>query len=203
VRFLDSDLLQGERLLLSKFANAIIRPADYHLSRFAADDLLWLVGMKDKEAIGGKLHLTTYRLLFRSHAANRLTGEFELFLPAVLAVRDASYLWTRKFAIDTAATHQEFIIWGIRRFVEATDAARAALTAESLATIRESVLARGTTLALKTQDGVEFANQVFAGVRKIAEASELVDNPLKAIAFMAARELFDDTLAERWDARFH
>jgi hypothetical protein len=62
---------------------------------------------------------------------------------------------------------------------------------------------RGTTPALKSQNGIEFANQVFAGVRKIAEASELADNPLKAITFETARELFDDTLAERWNARFY
>jgi len=203
MQFRDADLLEGERLLTSKLANAIIRPADYDLSRFFADDLLWTVGMKNKEAIGGKLHLTTYRLLFRSHAANRLTGEFELFLPAVVSVRDTSFLWTRKFAVDTETTHQEFVIWGIPHFLQAVEAARAALTVDSLSTIRASVLARGTTLALKTQTGIELANQVFAGVKKMQEVSEFVDNPLKAIAFKAVRELFDASVAERWNERFH
>ena len=202
MRFHDSDLLQGERLLESKFANAIIKPADYDLSRFFADDLLWTIGMKDKEAIGGQLHLTTYRLLFRSHPANRLTGEFELFLPVVVSVRDTSFLWTRKCAVDTDATHQEFIIWGIAHFLKAIEDARAMLTVDSLNTIQAAVLARGTTLGLETQNGVEIANQILTGARKIQEMSELVNNPLKAIAFMAARELFDDTVAERWSARF-
>ena len=202
MKFLDADLLPGEQLLESKFANAIIRPADYDLSRFFADDLLWTVGMKNKEAIGGQLHLTTYRLLFRSHPANRLTGEFELFLPVIVSVRDTSFLWTRKCAVDTDTTHQEFIIWGIPRFLKAIEAARAMLTVDSLGTIQAAVRARGTTLALETQNGIELANQVLAGARKIQEMSELVDNPIKAIAFMAARELFVDTLAERWSARF-
>ena len=41
MKFYDADLLHGERLLESRLANAIIRPADYDLSRFFADDLLW------------------------------------------------------------------------------------------------------------------------------------------------------------------
>ena len=88
------------------------------------------------------------------------------------------------------------------RFLKAIEAARAMLTVDSLGTIQAAVRARGTTLSLETQHGIELANQVLAGARKIQEMTELVDNPIKAIAFMAARELFDDTLAERWSARF-
>jgi hypothetical protein len=53
--------LRGEEYLVSKFANAVITPTDYGLSKFVADDLMWLGGMKNREALGGQLHLTTYR----------------------------------------------------------------------------------------------------------------------------------------------
>lgn len=91
-----NDLLPNETLLVSKYANAIVTPTEYGLTRLVADDLLWTVGMKNQEAIGGKIYLTSQRLLFRSHSLNRLTGDIEVFLPTILTLSDTSQLWTRK-----------------------------------------------------------------------------------------------------------
>ena len=202
MRFHDADLLRGEELLASKFANAVITPTDYGLSRFAADGLMWTVGMKNREAIGGQLHLTTYRLLFRSHSVNRVTGDIELFLPTILDFRNTSHLWTRKCAIDTSSARNEFVVWGVAEFLHRVAAARDALGVDAVSHIREAVLARGEDSGLRTQNMVEGINRIVAAGARVADAAEFVANPLKAIAFMAIEELFDNTVAERWNRRF-
>ena len=76
MKITDADLLDSEKLIQTKNANAVIKVDEHGLSRFAFDQLMWMVGMKGKEAIGGKIHLTNYRLIFKSHRINRLTGKF-------------------------------------------------------------------------------------------------------------------------------
>ena len=46
------DLFEGETVILSKNSNLIVQPKEFGLKKFAFDDLLWTVGMKNKEAIG-------------------------------------------------------------------------------------------------------------------------------------------------------
>ena len=41
-----SRLLAGEELLLSKKVNFVISVSDYGLSRFVADDLMWIAGLQ-------------------------------------------------------------------------------------------------------------------------------------------------------------
>jgi hypothetical protein len=202
MQFHDDDLLRGEELLVSKFANAVVTPAEHGLSRFAADDLMWTVGMKDKEAIGGQLHLTTYRLLFRSHTLNRLTGDIELFLPTILSLQNTSYLWTRKFAVDTSSARYEFVMWGIAKFLRRVTEASDALGVDSVARIRSAVLDRADGSGLTIHNGAERANRMFATTRQVAETAALVANPLKGLAVVAMEELFDNTVAERWNRRF-
>src|SRR5215208_3245432 len=106
------DLLPGEQVLESKASNAVVTLSDYGLSRFAFDKYMWVAGMKDKEAIGGTLALTSYRLVFQAHALNRLRGRYSIFLPAIMTLRDASFLWTRKIAVATPLTEFHFVLWG-------------------------------------------------------------------------------------------
>jgi hypothetical protein len=70
----DVRLLDGERVLLTCKANAVVVPSDYGLSRFAADDLLPLTGLAGQEAIGGRLSVTSLRLVFVAHPFNRING---------------------------------------------------------------------------------------------------------------------------------
>ena len=49
----EAALLPGERILLTKPANLVVEPKHFGLENFAFDDLLWTVGMKDKESLGG------------------------------------------------------------------------------------------------------------------------------------------------------
>lgn len=123
------DLLVDEELVVTKSANAVIRPSEYGLKRFPFDKYMPLVGMKGREAIGGKLHLTTFRLLFKAHAVNRAKGSFSIFLPTVTGVRNASRLATRKVRIETPSQEFEFVLWGIPGFLAAVNERREQLDA--------------------------------------------------------------------------
>jgi hypothetical protein len=94
------DLLPVEKLVLSKFANAIIKIEEHGLSQFFVDDLLGLVGMQGKEAIGGKLHLTNYRLVFKAHFLNRVSGKFSIALPTIQSIKDTSRFRTKRSRLE-------------------------------------------------------------------------------------------------------
>ncbi|MGW1746932.1 hypothetical protein ACWCRD_15240 [Streptomyces sp. NPDC002092] len=119
------ELLPGEGIILRKNANAVIDLREAGLSRFAFDDLMWLVGMQGKEAIGGRIYLTNYRLVFKSHRFNRVRGTFSVFLPAIEEVRDASFAVTRQVAISTGMQDSTFVVWGVPRLIEAIEQCRA------------------------------------------------------------------------------
>lgn len=86
-------LLDGERLLHTSKANAVIVPSDYGLSRFAADDLLPLVGLAGREAIGGHLSVTSLRLVFVAHRFNRLKGSTSIPLTTIEDARTWNLAW--------------------------------------------------------------------------------------------------------------
>ncbi len=67
------ELVEDEQLILYKNANFLVKRSDYNLDQLtrSADILLRPFGMQGTEAIGGRLYLTNYRLLFASHAFNR------------------------------------------------------------------------------------------------------------------------------------
>ncbi|MET8860368.1 hypothetical protein [Streptomyces sp. NPDC004579] len=119
------DLLPGEGIILRKNANAVIDVRQAGLSRFAFDDLMWLVGMRNKEAIGGRLYVTNYRLVFISHRFNRVRGTFSIFLPCIDEVRDSSFAATRQITVHTGTQDFTFVIWGIPRLLDTVDECRA------------------------------------------------------------------------------
>lgn len=136
------DLLAGEVLLQSKFANAVIALSDYGLERLPFDQLLQVTGFAGKEAIGGTLHLTNYRLLFTSHQLNRLTGRFSIFLPTILQLRDASGLFSKKLEVRTQTQSFVFVVWGVPALIRAITAAGAQLAPAQVAEMRALALAR-------------------------------------------------------------
>ncbi|MGW1536441.1 hypothetical protein [Streptomyces aureus] len=119
------DLLPGEGIILRKNANAVIDVRAAGLSRFAFDDLMWLVGMRNAEAIGGRLYLTNYRLVFKAHRFNRVRGTFSVFLPCVEEVRDSSFAATRQITVHTGTQDFTFVVWGIPHLLDTIDACRA------------------------------------------------------------------------------
>ena len=121
----DGVLLPGESILYTKRANAIVHPTDYGLGRFPFDKYMGLVGMKGREGVGGSLYLTTVRLIFRSHAFNRVRGTFNIFLPSIQQTFDTSQLAVRKVRVVTASQDYEFVMWGIPNFLALLTAQRA------------------------------------------------------------------------------
>ena len=122
------DLLSDERVVLSKRANSVVRYTEQGLQRVAAlHTVLQAFGWGGKEAIGGKLHLTSYRLLFKSHKINRLTGSFSIFLPTIRGVRNSSRGLVRRVTVTVAGQEHEFVVWGVPRLVAALDEQRRAL----------------------------------------------------------------------------
>ncbi|MBC5793935.1 hypothetical protein H5968_01925 [Sphaerospermopsis sp. LEGE 00249] len=120
--------LDGEKLLLSKASNAVFKISDYGLKSLPYDQLMSVMGFNGKEAIGGKLHLTNYRLIFKSHPLNRVTGKFSIFLPTINSVLDTSQFLTKKIEVSTHTQNFEFILWGIPSFIQAINSASNSLT---------------------------------------------------------------------------
>ena len=124
-----SALVEDEQLILHKNANFLIKRSDYSLDQLTrgADILLRPLGMQGMEAIGGKLYLTNYRLIFTSHAFNRVTGTFSIYLSTITDVKNTSVLFARKFTVSTSNQSFEFIAWNIPYLIIVILAARESL----------------------------------------------------------------------------
>src|SRR5438876_11734450 len=111
VHLTQDDLLSDEKVIVEKNVNAIIKLKDYNLrSRSRAN---WGA----TEGIGGRLHLTNYRLVFSSHGFNRVVGKFSILLPTIQKVKDTSIPLNRRIEISTQAQIFEFNVWGIPEFI--------------------------------------------------------------------------------------
>lgn len=147
------DLLNSERVLASKAANFVIRQADYGLGPLPSEHLMKYIGFAGKEAIGGRLHLTNRRLIFRSHAFNRMTGQLSIFLPEVTALRNASSLLVKKLDVQTAGSTETFIVWGVPSLIQTIERARAASNHAAAETVWRDVAANPESLG----DGLTFS----------------------------------------------
>lgn len=188
-----TELLDGETVLLQKAANAIIIPSDHGLSRFVADGLMHLVGMKDKEAIGGHLYLTTYRLLFKAHAINRLRGQFSIYLPTITEIKDTSRFISKKMQVHTQTHAYEFVIWGIPAVMDAIRAAQSQMTPAHLETLKYRLIHSGD---LQRQFGVnewvEGANVAITLHQRIETLLENGQDPLQLAELANLIELLQE-----------
>lgn len=161
----DVRLLEGERLLDTSKANAVIVAYDYGLSRFAADDLLPLVGLAGTEAIGGHLSVTSLRLVFVAHRFNRVKGSTSIPLTAIEDARN----WRSGLAVGvqivTRLASFQYVTWSRSRLLRAISDAR-------------------RTLGPDKERQIEAVSQLLEGfeVRRAAETLNI-----------AARNLFDIT----------
>ncbi len=135
------DLLPGEQYVLRKKANAVIDVREAGLSRLPFDGLMGAVGMRGEEAVGGRLHLTNLRLVFRSHAVNRVRGAFSVFLPCVEEIRNTSSGVTRRVTVSTAVQEFTFVVWGVPRLIDTVDRYRAGFDDAYLPEVATRVLA--------------------------------------------------------------
>jgi hypothetical protein len=175
------DLLAGENVILSKNANSIISLDQYGLSRFAFDQLMWAVGMQGKEAVGGRLHLTNFRLIFKSHPVNRVTGKFSILLPTIQDVRNTSAFLTRKIEVITKMQRFEFVVWGIPELIEAIKAAQARLTPEQTQFLRQNAAAIYPKLGegMRVFKAIENLNRSLLKADDLKKAAELAENPIQ------------------------
>lgn len=136
-------LMPGEKLLFSCKSNAVIVPFEHGLSRFAADELLPLVGLRGKEAIGGHLHVTTIRLAFKAHGFNRLRGSVSTPLPAIQEIGP----WRSRLAVGVEVTTpvaaQTYVTWSRSKLIRAVEDASRLLGPEQ----RTQLEAAGDALA--------------------------------------------------------
>jgi hypothetical protein len=126
---IEKSLLPGEEIGLSKLANLWVRPSEYGLSEFA------FAVTGDSEAIGGKAHLTNYRLIFAAHGINRLQGIHSIFLANVRQVRKG---WT-SLHVETETREYDFVMWFNRRFYEAIERERQAFGPKELRRLQSLV----------------------------------------------------------------
>jgi hypothetical protein len=115
---LESTLYPGETVLVRKPANAIVSLQDHGLEHL--DGTGWVmkkIGFGGKEAIGGLLYLTDRRLIFVSHALNRVVGRMSVLLPAITTATDRSGLITKKLRVTTHALALEFVVWGVKGLI--------------------------------------------------------------------------------------
>ncbi len=116
-------LVGDEQLLASAGANLVIRPADYDLGRFAADQLLWAVGMAGKESIGGKAYVTDCRIAFVAHRFNRLRGTLSIPITELDEVRPYWRGVKVGLVVKAGDVQHDLITWSRGRLVTAAQQA--------------------------------------------------------------------------------
>lgn len=183
----DADLLPGERHVMTKFANMVISVKESGLSRFAFDDYMGLVGMKGKEAIGGKAHLTNYRIIFKSHFFNRVRGKHSIFLPNVENISAT----TGKLIIDTSTQQFEFVMWFKAKVIKAIERQQSHMDANAIQQLKQAILADPDAIGAGLQKWatLEVINQICLGGRKIQSVLETLSGT-EVNAFVEIIELF-------------
>lgn len=184
-----TELLDGEKLLTSKPANAVIKLTDYGLKRLPYDHLMNLTGFKGKEAIGGMLHLTTFRLVFKSHPLNRVQGKFSVFLPAVTQFRNTSSLLAKRLEVSTEFQVHEFVVWGVDSFIIEASEGQRALTREQKTTLQNAVLAKPDKFISDTHVSRVMNNVALNAVEIMKKVAEISTNPLDLSAAINVLEI--------------
>jgi hypothetical protein len=156
--FTDKDLLPDEEILLSKMANLLVRPSDYGLSEFAFLDT------SGGEAIGGKAHLTNYRLVFAAHSVNRLTGWHSIFLPNIQELRKG---WTT-LGVMTETQQYSFVMWFNRHFHDAIEQAQQAFGRKELRRLQSLVRDNlpSVSQGLQRNELADMVNGFFLGLQQ-------------------------------------
>jgi hypothetical protein len=174
------ELLKGETLILSKPANAIIRPDEYGLTRFVGDKYMWVAGMQGLEGIGGKLHLTNYRLIFVAHAINRLTGKFTIFLPTVQGLKDNSGFFSKQLEVNTATQKYTFVVWGVPALITAIQTNRDKIDARQKKSIQRIAKANFEKVGggLGVNNLIEGLNIGLLVYKQVHEILEKANGPL-------------------------
>jgi hypothetical protein len=190
------ELVSGESILSDWPANFIIKISDYGLSKFCADAHMWTVGMKGKEALGGRLFVTSYRVIFATHPLNRVVGEFSIPLELIAGVKNKSFLVVRKIAVLCTLGDFEFVIWNIARFMALIEQQRRALDVNGWHAVLSSekgVLMGGS---LHISSAMEVANKALNVIGAAKQVADLAVNPLEFLREALIEEALERLVKE-------
>jgi len=193
-------LLPGERILLTRPANLVVKPKDFGLEDFAFGDLLWAVGMKDKESLGGAIHLTNYRILFKSHRYNRLRGMISIFLPTIQQLENRTVLIFGKLVVTTMSTRVELVLSDVDGVMRGIVLAKDEIDEVTLTGLKNHVIRYPDRCSdgLQSWDAVNKLNDLVNVGKKTADAASAITNPLGVLSSIFMSELLDKTLIAKW-----
>ena len=199
-----SELLEAEQVLHSAPANLVVKVSDFEIGPFAFDDLLWALGMRGQEALGGRIHLTNRRLLFRTHQLNRLRGTLSVWLPTIQEAANTSYMMVQRLTVRTGSGRINLIIGDVDAFIGQIDEARKAITASDIAGIRSALEADPHRFVegLKGWDALNRANKLARLAKQAGQVAEVVTTPVAGLAAIFATEMFDDQVAKPFSEQF-
>lgn len=185
----NDDLLLGEKVFLSKNTNAVIKISDYGLKKLPGgiDKTLSLIGFGGKEAIGGQLHLTNFRLIFKSHPANRLKGKFSIFLSTIITVKDISVFLSKKIEIKTLGQSYEFVVWGIPLLMQEINKEKNAINDKQLLELKNLL----TSDYSKIGTGLEYCNNIDILIQAIPNISAILKDPMSLSSLTNLIEFLD------------
>jgi hypothetical protein len=191
-----TELLEGEQVVVGKAANAVIKQSDYGLERLPYDHLVNRIGFKGKEALGGNLHLTNFRLVFKAHRINRVQGKFSIFLPAITQFRNTSSFLVKRLEIRTELQIFEFVIWGVDEFIRVATNRQLALTNPQKTALQEA--ARNKPAQFISDTHVSSAvNNMAMNVPEIAKkVAGIATNPLDLSAAISVLEIIEMVFKE-------
>jgi hypothetical protein len=172
-------LLSGEAILSELPANFIINISQYGLSRFCADGLMWTVGLQGKEALGGRLFVTNYRVIFATHPLNRVTGEISIPLDIVSGVQNRSVFIMKRVAVLCALGELEFVVWNVGRFMACVEEGRRVLDVTAWRAVLQAQrdVLRGSTMHI--QSAIEGVNRALNAIGAARKTVESAINPLE------------------------
>ncbi len=177
-------LLPGEEILVTKRANFVISITDFGLSRFVADGLMWTVGMEGKEAIGGKLYLTNYRLVFISHFLNRVRGSVSIFLPAITTMYDNSRRLVKNIIVETEVANFNFVVGGIPKLLMQMDDAKLNMKPQERQRLQVLLKEANSILVggMVVNSGLERINKVLLMAKNGVDDFSEFDHPLDKVS---------------------
>ncbi|WP_183565390.1 hypothetical protein [Mucilaginibacter sp. SP1R1] len=197
-------LFPGEQIIVGVPANLVVKPKEFGLKQFAFDQFLWTVGMKDKEALGGRVYVTNYRIIFKSHRLNRLVGMISVFLPTVMDAKNTSFFITKKATIKTVITSMDFVLSDVDQFIELIKIQKDQLTEQDLHNMQQYIIEYPNKCSdgLVAWQAINTVNNLLVFNDKVQEKIEYFTDPLAALGGLLMKEFIDKNIAERWQKNF-
>lgn len=181
--FPEGNLLDGERAILKKNANMLVLSSAMGMAPMPSSGLVsGLLGGTADEALGGRLTLTTHRLVFTAHAVNRITGSFSLFLPTINQLDDLGSLLVKRMRVSTDTYAITFVVWGVPALMAAIGEARERLAATP-GDLIDAVLAHPASLG-PDADFAPIAARLLTG--DFDQATEVLPWPQNTLGMVSA-----------------